>query len=343
MGYKRLSKRRAFLGVHALYMADDHLLAIDGQGFSESYRRFYFSDIRTIVIRKTMHWPVWNIILASLATISLIGLWLQISRVPLLISFMAFLVFLVFNLSKGPSCVYHITTAVQEERLPSIRRLKKALKITETIRLAVEQAQGSLTPDEIRARVSDSIDTPARRRVSFVSARTATREIVHDDGIAHFGVYGLMLFIALMEGVQLFYHASILPPLSFGSGALCMIALIVALVRQHIGDIPGTLRKVTWASLGFICALGILSSILLMAVPFIYGPEAMKTMTEVNLHRMMIDVLYRDTPFFLTIRTVCTAIWLVLGVSGLVLTNRHRAGTLSEALPDQTGSGETDS
>src|SRR5260221_9835524 len=73
--YRRLPGRGSTLTYYAsLYEAADHLLQAASNGYTETYKRFYFRDIQAIIIRKT-NWSVfWSLIwflpallLASLA------------------------------------------------------------------------------------------------------------------------------------------------------------------------------------------------------------------------------------------------------------------------------------
>lgn len=53
---RRLSHVRRPLGPVDWYLEADHLLAADQRGFQVQYRRFYFSDIRSVII-----WPNHNL------------------------------------------------------------------------------------------------------------------------------------------------------------------------------------------------------------------------------------------------------------------------------------------
>ena len=144
-------------------MGDDHVLAVDNQGFSEDYKRFYFSDIQAIVTRKTKRGAVWNTILACMIACSLAGaLFPEDTPVRILFWVLSgtFLVFLVINLLRGPTCVCNIITAVQEDLLPSLNRLRTAQKVIDILRQAIEGTQGKMTPAEVIARSNDVTNRP---------------------------------------------------------------------------------------------------------------------------------------------------------------------------------------
>ena len=74
--------RKAVFAVTAtrcrLWLAADHLLAVDSTTASESYRRFYFRDIEAFVIRRTAGRQMWNWVLLLLALVTagpLFGIW----------------------------------------------------------------------------------------------------------------------------------------------------------------------------------------------------------------------------------------------------------------------------
>src|SRR5688572_16565337 len=61
VSYKKLSRqRRNASGYSRLWLADDHVLLVTTSGYSEEYRRFFFSDIQALIIRKTRAGAGWN-------------------------------------------------------------------------------------------------------------------------------------------------------------------------------------------------------------------------------------------------------------------------------------------
>ena len=55
-----------------------------------------------------------------------------------------FLIGLVANLLLGPTCVCHIRTAVQIEKIPSLRRQKRTRRVLSQIRPLIDSVQGTL-------------------------------------------------------------------------------------------------------------------------------------------------------------------------------------------------------
>ncbi len=58
----------------------------------------------------------------------------------------------IYNVVRGPTCVVRISTLVQSEELPSLRRVRKAERVLKDLIDAIQPVQGAMTPEEIRAR-----------------------------------------------------------------------------------------------------------------------------------------------------------------------------------------------
>jgi hypothetical protein len=148
-----------------LWLARDHLLAVDYQWYSEDYKRFYFRDIQAVILRKTRTGRTINEVLTPLTCIVLaLALSLTIAGGPDELAFGMFwwiigavlLAFLVANILLGPTCRCHLKTAVQTEELPSLRRLRRARKVLARVRPLIVAAQGELTLGEIAARMGQA-------------------------------------------------------------------------------------------------------------------------------------------------------------------------------------------
>jgi hypothetical protein len=162
--YKRLTRARprsrfsvVSAGQSSLWLGPDHLLCIDSTGFTENYKRFYFRDIQAFIIRKTDGYKYWSIawgilafFFAFLAAITRDS----VGRTVLLSIGAFFGLCMLLNLALGPTTVCQLQTAVQNELLPSIHRLRKARKVLNIVRPLIASAQGELAPAEIAARFS---------------------------------------------------------------------------------------------------------------------------------------------------------------------------------------------
>jgi hypothetical protein len=143
-----------------LWMGKDHLLLVSRTGYTETYKRFYFRDIQAVLIRKTAAAAVGNAVLAILAiTLILFGIAVSdsIGRGFLFFFGGFFALLLLINLWRGSTCVTHIKTAVQTEQLAAWGRMRAARKGMAILRPRLQEAQGGLSPEELKARFEGQI------------------------------------------------------------------------------------------------------------------------------------------------------------------------------------------
>jgi hypothetical protein len=348
-GYKRLPgrgpRRRGFIALSfsrcSLYLGDDHILGVDNNGFSEDYKRFYFSDIQAIVTRRTKRGSIWNIVLALMIACSFAGalfLETEFVRIPSWILFGTLLAFLLVNIFRGPTCVCHIMTAVQEDELPSLNRLRVARKVIETLRPVIERVQGRLNPEEVNMDQNEEVLHATRTTQPLQQPHARRHKIRHDGGSIHLLAFALILLDGFLTGIELLYHSSVIIGASFGLTLLYSICIIVALVRQHESDIPGPVRKMTWASLGFLCVSYLLGYVLMVSTLMTSRPEKMVTQWE--MYRVMLDLSPQDSPLVMGVYAFTATCSLVLGALGLVRATRHRIDSASVSRPDQNSEGE---
>ena len=116
------------------------------------------------------------------------------------------------------------------------------------------------------------------------------------------------------------------------------ILVIVALVKQHGSDIPSTVRRITWASLGFVCVSFLLSYVLMMTTLITSKPDRM--ITQWDMYRVMLDLSPQDSRLVMGVYAFAAACSLVLGTLGLVRVKRHRDDSASASRPGQNSGGE---
>lgn len=150
-GYHYLPGRgKTFWIVHSLWRGPDHLLAVASTPASEDYRRFYFSDIQAIVIRKTASGDIAKIIgLVASALLVWPLVWDILDDSPLSLWWIPLVMMLAIFLIQwfqGPTCKVHIQTPVQVEQLPSLNRLKQAERVVRELMEPIREAQGLSTP-----------------------------------------------------------------------------------------------------------------------------------------------------------------------------------------------------
>jgi hypothetical protein len=322
-------------------MGDDHILGVDNNGFSEDYKRFYFSNIQAIITRRTKRGATWSIILALMIACSFVGaLFLEIESVRILSWILSgtFLAFLLVNIFRGPTCVCHIMTAVQEDQLPSLNRLRVARKVIETLRPAIERVQGRLSPEEVNIDQNEGTLHATRTTRPLRQPHARGHEIRHADGTIHMMAFALILLDGFLTGIELLHHSAVIIGVSFGVTLLYSICIIIALAKQHESDIPGTVRRITWASLGFVFVSCLLSYGLMVTSLMTSRPE--KMVTQWDMYRVMLDLSPQDSRLVMGVYAFAAACSLVLGILGLVRVKRHRDDSASASRPCQnSGSG----
>ncbi len=328
--YKRLPgrgpRRAGFVAASfsrcSLYLGDDHLLAVESTGFSEDYKRFYFSDIQAIITRKTRRGALWSIILALMIACFFTGaLFLEGESLRILFWILSgmFLAFLLINVFRGPTCVCHMTTAVQQDQLPSLNRLRVARRVIEMLRPAIEAVQGKLSPEEANIDRNQGILHPAR---PLRRPRARGHEIRLDGGTIHMMAFAFILLDGILTGIDLLHHTVIIATVSSLLTAGYCICIVIALVKQHDSDIPGSVRRVTWASLGFVCISYFLSYVLMVTSLVTGKPE--KIANQWDMYRAMLDLSPQDSLLVMGVYAFVAASSLVLGTLGLVRVTRHR-------------------
>ena len=174
--YKRLTRpgMRSGFGTTAfssgsLWLGPDHLLSVESNGYTETYKRFYFRDIQAILIQKTKRYLWWNIIVGSIALICSIFVLLMAASTDqwrsgdmagaiVLGSIAALWVLvLLINFFLGPTCKTFLRTAVQIEKLPSLNRIRKTRWVLDKIRPLMIAAQGDeLSHEAVLAAIRES-------------------------------------------------------------------------------------------------------------------------------------------------------------------------------------------
>ncbi len=145
----------------SLWIARDHLLNVDSNRYTESYKRFYFQDIQAIIVRKNGRRSFWNSLLLVLivfyfgAFLYFNGRTIDADAIPALILGVGFLVvpFILNNLM-GATCTCTLQTAVQKEDLPSLNRMPRVNRVLARVRPLIAAAQGQLSREEIAAGVT---------------------------------------------------------------------------------------------------------------------------------------------------------------------------------------------
>jgi hypothetical protein len=175
--YQRLTRPRSrgFFAIVAmtrcsLWLGADHLLMVDFNGYTETYKRFYYRDIQAFIVQRSAAFTITYVVLAIPFTILTVsGLMASNAGLRIFLFSLAGLLALIgiIHILRGQTCRCFLRTAVQVEQLPPLNRLRRAEKIIARLRPLIATAQGGeLTRDTISERMSELAQTPAATSTS---------------------------------------------------------------------------------------------------------------------------------------------------------------------------------
>ena len=166
--YQRLTRARSRGGFSvavasrtSLWLGKDHLLFVESNGYSETYKRFYFRDIQALIVQRTQVFTAVNLVLTIFFVLALapalvaqeIGM-----RIFLFSAAGFFGLPLLINILRGRTCRCFLRTAVQIEQLPPLSRVRRAQKVFARIRPLIAAAQGGeLSPEMISTRMREQL------------------------------------------------------------------------------------------------------------------------------------------------------------------------------------------
>ncbi|MEI9999184.1 MAG: hypothetical protein WDO13_08420 [Verrucomicrobiota bacterium] len=109
-----------------LFRAADHLLIVQSTGYTEDYKRIFFRDIRAVEVRRTQG-QIWQaaIALGALLVFGLLNVTVGLPVVLALLFGAPFLVWLLVNIARGPSCDCYVVTNVQTLLVPTPGRINQ--------------------------------------------------------------------------------------------------------------------------------------------------------------------------------------------------------------------------
>ena len=145
--YTKLSGRSTF-SVQKSFLAEDHLLVVDGH-YTETYKRLYFKDIEAVLVCPTSS----GMIIAAIMTLLSASLVLLGITNDLLFTIPAIIpaIFAILLFYGGGSVRFGVQTAVQTVLLDGVKSKRKARKVKDQLVAQVERVQGVLTEPMLRA------------------------------------------------------------------------------------------------------------------------------------------------------------------------------------------------
>jgi len=309
-------KKGFLVGKYSLWQGRGHLLYIFSRFGAEDYKRFYFNDIQAIITRKTILGKIQNIIMGCFMLMFLLpvfffdGGWTGFYGVAGGLTF----IFLLINLYKGPTCETKLLTAVQTERLQSLSRLKTACRVMDRLRPHIQHAQGVLKSEDL-------VKPPVRPADRRVPKNAGAGAVPISTGRIHMIMFGLILFEGALAAME-FFITHVVPSVLGSLAGICIgICVILALVKQHNSNLPGSVRAMTWICLAFVCVT--------FAAGYVVGiVYAMKNpglaYNQWELIKSISDISPWQSPLKMShnIMVICCA--LFLGVPGLIILMRSQ-------------------
>jgi len=313
-------RRDRFFAVAAtrsmLWLAKDHLLCVDNDRFSENYKRFYYNDIQAITTRRTFRWEIWNIYWGILAVVTA-GVAHALADHIVLWSIVGVLCLsLLINLLRGPTCVCHLHTSVHTEELPSLSRMKIVLKARKLLDPLIKQAQGEIALPGIQDRAAEIAKKIADGLSSKVSRLGSSQTYRGYQGGAHKVLFSLMLLTGLVNSILFYDSQTGITLLHVAMGVGLFISVVVAIVRQYESDMRGGVRKLTWATLGYLTIFYFIGMIHYMLLAAAYADVVS---SQWELMRIYSATAAKGSPFFLGLRMVFILCSFSIAIPGLVL------------------------
>jgi len=311
------TKKGFLVGRYTLWQGGDHLLHVYSRVGVEDYKRFYFNDIQAIITRKTVAGKVQNVVLGFLLLLFTLpailndggwsAFWAAFAGV--------FLLLLLINLYRGPTCETKLLTAVQTEKLHSLHRLKNAFKVMDRLRSHIQSAQGTLSREDLSKIPARRVTDNAANGSSLRGGKSKTTPS-HEKGGAHLVLFGLLVLNGVLATSGFLFTHVIVTILSSVAGICMGIFMIIALVKQHTSDISSALRAMTWASLGFISITFIAGYVISVVFTF-KNPGIAYNQWE--LFKSMSSLSPWENPLVLgfDVFTICGAFFL--GIPGLLM------------------------
>ena len=301
--------------ISRLYLGKDHLLRVNNNGYTENYRRFYFSDIQALVIGRTNRWKLWNIVWSILGSGCLIWLFsieLLGGRIALGIFAGLFLLFLAVNAFSGPTCKVRIYTRTGCEPLPSLRRLRHANKVLSRLKPLIQEVQGVVSDSQLSNPLAELGSVPLRKSLK------KEPEITCYAGGVHAWLSSLFLVNAVLLSAKLLFP-NVAPILFLATTLLLVLAMsgttIMAIVKQTHSSMGELLRGVTWSSLGY-SFIGIGIFYIFFTITVIDNPK--KAQNTWFIFKKMASFPVTGLPLLITFASLAL-ISAIFGITGWIL------------------------
>jgi multidrug transporter EmrE-like cation transporter len=333
MKYKRLAVSKRGLGKwHTLWLGDDHLLSVESTGYSEEYKRYYLKDIQAIISRRSGGGKVLNGIFGTMVAISLLagigGYENGLTPVSVTAAIFGgfFLLLLLWNLFRGPTCRCHIRTPVGIDELPALDRVRSAKKALERVRPLIGRLQGEVPRKVISELTGQAgVEPPASPGPVAVKAPHPAGPAAENPaspyrGGFHLAAFSLLVIDGAVSLYQIEHSPDFLNHVSTGLMLIFMIFAIFALVKQTNTPLPSQAKWMIWGGIGTIASGIIIGSIFVGF--FVLGNiqnGSGATPNSYNFDTATVAAAHPGFAFYLLVYALLEAF---IGIAGLIALGR---------------------
>ena len=261
------------MGIHRLWLGQDHLLQVHARLGIERYQRFYFSDIQALTTRKTQTGKVYNGLLAAVALILILpaseleGGW----SIFFYCAAGLFLTFLAVNGMLGPTCKTHLRTAVQLQALPSLHRLNTALRVMDRLRPLIQAKQGLLSRAQVQKGAAAGLPASGRRPNSAAaSVRAAAPRRASSVTGGHLQVLlsAMLMAQAAVGAVEFFINHVAIAAVDAALFICTAIAATVFVVRQYDAPRQTRMLALAWSTMAYVGLRALSGYVIIAGVAF---------------------------------------------------------------------------
>jgi hypothetical protein len=301
--YRKLPGSSGMLLKSKLWLGPDHVMHVRRSLFSEEYRRYYFRDIQALVLIEKDRLALYFYVLAGVLELGA-GLLLY-NQHPMWGGVAGMLAVFVAILGwQYPDCICSLKTAVSNDVLWPLGRLRYARPAIALLRDAVEAAQGAWSSD-----APLPAEGAAAREEMPIAPAIPLR---HFAGGVHVWLFAVMLAAAANSTFEALHRSTALAVLNSAMGLAIIALVILAAIRQRRTDVPRAIRRVVvvsaaWIGISFV--VGMILGLMLMAKLDLRHPDQ----KAIERH-----------PVFVGARWAGAGAYGVLGSIGLALTLLHR-------------------
>ncbi len=325
--FTRLPGRAGILSLHTAHLGPDHLLAVQTILGRERYRRCFFRDITAFSIHRNSRHSFQLILLGAFLLVGGALAWERWRAGSqgwfwfLAVVDAALVLLLARELALGATCACCVRTAVQTVELPSLNRVRRALRARTVLRERIHAAQGAQTPTATAVPLPVAPPLPIAR--PFVTATAGPAGAEAGSPVRALQALGATAAGALAAAGAAAYDY--VEPAAHGSlvslaGALAALgAALCLLIFGRGGALGGAARAIGWAVPGVLVLGGLGAYVALIAVIATDSSVVVPGQTDVSVlvtthlpgDHLAVDVLYLGLiALFLLIAVVAGILWV---------------------------------